>query len=117
MILTQFASSSHDELFWGADSSARGANYRIEAGRVAFGALSAADGTDFFQITPGVGSFSLVVSADAANGWSSSSLRTDFGIRITDANGDGIVELSEGCLAVVLTEDGSAARLVVLLMG
>ncbi|GBF99836.1 pyruvate kinase [Raphidocelis subcapitata] len=30
----------------------------------------------------------------------------------TDANGDGIIDLSEGCLAVVLTEDGSAARLV-----
>ncbi|KAI8465728.1 MAG: pyruvate kinase [Monoraphidium minutum] len=30
----------------------------------------------------------------------------------TDNNGDGIIELSEGCLAVVLTEDGSAAQLV-----
>jgi hypothetical protein len=30
----------------------------------------------------------------------------------TDANGDGIVDLTEGCLAVVLTENGSAARLV-----
>ena len=30
----------------------------------------------------------------------------------TDANSDGIIDLSEGCLAVVLTEDGSAARLV-----
>jgi cyclophilin family peptidyl-prolyl cis-trans isomerase len=87
MNLTQYAASSHDELFWGIDSSARTSDYRIETGRVAMGALSAADATDYFQITPGVGSFSLVVSADAANGWSSSSLRADFGIRITDANG------------------------------
>lgn len=87
MILTHYPASSLDELSRGGDSSTRSADYRIEAGRVAFGALSTADSTDYFQITPGVGSFALVVSGDPANGLASSSLRADFGIRITDATG------------------------------
>ena len=72
MILTQYPASSFDELSRGTDASTRSADHRIEAGRVAFGALSAADSTDYFQITPGAGSFALVVSADPANGFASS---------------------------------------------
>lgn len=87
MILTQYPASSFDELSRGTDASTRSADHRIEAGRVAFGALSAADSTDYFQITPGAGSFALVVSADPANGFATSSQRTDFAIRITDATG------------------------------
>jgi Ca2+-binding RTX toxin-like protein len=97
MLISNLLSSIWDEKTWNLDSGVRGSSlYRIQQSLTSYGTLETADLYDYYQITPGVGQFRLVVTSDPANAggflgtWGA--LNTSFRIRITDVVGKILLE-------------------------
>jgi len=70
------------------DSSSRSALYKVSLNQVSHGAFSPGDYKDYYELTPGIGSFQIVVTSDPSNGFSLSAYAYAFDIKITDAQGN-----------------------------
>jgi len=73
------------------DSASRSGLFRIESGKRSVGSFSATDSADYYRITPGVGSFTLYVSADATNGFGYSVPAANFNVTVTDSLGNSLL--------------------------
>ncbi len=84
-----------DEKSWSSDSSYRSSLYKIQENWTSYGRFVSGDWIDYYEITPGVGSFTLVVTTDAMNAssypgdWSGFAMYFD--VKITDQNGQVIL--------------------------
>ena len=68
MLISNLLSSIWDEKTWSLDSGLRGTSlYKIQQSETSYGTLGSGDLTDYYQITPGLGRFRLVVTSDPAN--------------------------------------------------
>ena len=89
MYVKSYPSSFFDEQSRGnLDTASRSALYKVSLNQVSYGALNAADYKDYYELTPGIGSFKIVVTTDPSNGFSSNAYWYAFDIKITDSQGN-----------------------------
>lgn len=87
MLLTPQLGSLFDEKTWGMDSFARSGIYKVQDNFTSYGTLGGLDNRDYYAITPGLGTFALVVTTDPANGFATSRQSSGFDVTITDSLG------------------------------
>lgn len=87
MLLPFQLGSLFDEKTWGTDSFGRSGLYKVQDNFTSYGTIGGIDNKDYYAITPGVGTFILVVTTDPANGFSTSRTSTGFDVTITDSVG------------------------------
>lgn len=83
-----------DELYWNNDSLTRNTMYKIDHVSTAYGNMSSSDYKDYYSITPGAGTFTLYVTSDPINGFSSNTFNYQYDVKITDSSGQTVLETS-----------------------
>ncbi|MEJ6010151.1 tandem-95 repeat protein [Novosphingobium aquae] len=86
--------SLFDEVSWNTDSAFRSSIYKIDATFVSRGSLSGSDTKDYFEITPSIGDYQLVVTTEGLN--INSVFNSSITVKITNSFGE--VLLSEDLL-------------------
>ena len=89
MYVQSYVGNPFDEQSWGnLDSSSRSFLYKVSLNQVSLGVFSTGDYKDYYELTPGIGSFRVVVTSDPSNGFSTTASAYAFDIKITDAQGN-----------------------------
>ncbi len=89
MYVQSYVGNPFDEQSWGnLDSSSRSFLYKVSLNQVSLGVFSAGDYKDYYELTPGIGSFRVVVTSDPSNGFSTTASAYAFDIKITDSQGN-----------------------------
>lgn len=89
MYVQAYPSNLFDEQSRGnVDSAARSALFKVSLNQVSHGVFNPGDYKDYYELTPGIGSFQVIVTSDPSNGFSSSASAYAFDLKITDAQGN-----------------------------
>jgi hypothetical protein len=78
--------SLFDEFYWNSDSFTRSGLYKISSSATSYGILSSSFDVDYYEITPGLGNFKLIVTSEGMN--ASTFYSSSFDIKVTDNLGN-----------------------------
>jgi Ca2+-binding RTX toxin-like protein len=79
-----------DEKSWSSDSFMKSSLYKITANQTSYGDFSSYDYTDYYQFSSGIGDYTIYVTGDSTNGFTTSTPNYLFSIKMLDSSGKDI---------------------------